>query len=194
MPCGSRPSIAALTRSGARKASEIVMLIFRALQFSRLAMLSAFAVGSAMSSPSQRRPRAIAATNRARVSERIGRACSGRIPSGKRISRRRLAGVFCHGTSRVLGGSARWMTNRSGWTSTRATRVWTRPRSSQGQQDIEGQASHRGCGVELLGDRHKRHIMLVEEFDQFGKIRQRPGQPVDLVDDNDINLAGPHIA
>jgi short-subunit dehydrogenase len=46
-------TIAALTRSGARKASEVVMLIFRALQFSRL---SALAVGSAMSSPNQRRP------------------------------------------------------------------------------------------------------------------------------------------
>ena len=71
--------MAALTRSGARKASEIVMLIFRALQFSRVAMLSALAVGSAMSSSSQRRPRAIDATNLARVSERIGRTCSGRI-------------------------------------------------------------------------------------------------------------------
>ena len=95
MPWGSRPSMAALTKSGARKASEIVMLIFRALQFSRFAMLSALGVGSAMISSSQRRPRAIAATNLARVSERIGRTCSGRIPSGRRISRRRLAGVFC---------------------------------------------------------------------------------------------------
>ena len=50
MPCGSRPSIAALTRSGARKASEIVMLTLRTLQSSRVAMLAAFAVGSAMSS------------------------------------------------------------------------------------------------------------------------------------------------
>jgi hypothetical protein len=40
MPCGSRPSMAALMRSGARKASEIVMLTFRALQLSRFAMLS----------------------------------------------------------------------------------------------------------------------------------------------------------
>jgi len=107
MPWGSLPSMAALTRSGARKASEIVMLIFRVLQFSRFAMLSALAVGSATSSSSQRRPRAIAATSLARVSERIGRACSGRIPSGRRISRRRLAGVFRQGTARVLGGSAR---------------------------------------------------------------------------------------
>jgi hypothetical protein len=78
--------MAALTRSGARKASEMVILIFRVLQFSRLAMPSTLAVGSAMSSSRQRRPRAIAATNLARVSERIGRACSGWIPSGKRIS------------------------------------------------------------------------------------------------------------
>ena len=76
MPWGSRPPIAALTRSGARKASEIVMLILRALQFSRLAMLSALAVASAMSSPSQRRPRAMDATNLARVFGRIGRASS----------------------------------------------------------------------------------------------------------------------
>ena len=62
--------MAALTRSGARKASEIAMLTFRALQFSRLAMVSALAVGSAISSSSQRRPRAIAATNVTRVSER----------------------------------------------------------------------------------------------------------------------------
>jgi hypothetical protein len=48
--------MAALTRSGVRKASEIVMLIFGALQFSRLAVLSALAVGSAISSSSQRRP------------------------------------------------------------------------------------------------------------------------------------------
>jgi hypothetical protein len=45
MPCGSRPSIAALMRSGARKASEIVMLTLRTLQPSRVAMLAAFAVG-----------------------------------------------------------------------------------------------------------------------------------------------------
>jgi hypothetical protein len=35
--------MAALTRSGARKASEIIMLTFRTLQFSRLAMISVVA-------------------------------------------------------------------------------------------------------------------------------------------------------
>jgi hypothetical protein len=83
--------------------------------------LSAFAVESAMSSSSQRRPRAIAATNLARVSERIGRTCSGRIPSGRRISRRRFAVIFRQGTARVFVGSPSWMINWSCWTSTRET-------------------------------------------------------------------------
>ena len=42
MPRGSRPSMAALTRSGARKASEIVMLTLRTLQ--PLALRDAFDV------------------------------------------------------------------------------------------------------------------------------------------------------
>jgi hypothetical protein len=59
------------------------------LQTSRLtrsAMLSVVAVSSARSSSSQRRPRAIDATTVARFSERIGRACCGDIPSGRRIA------------------------------------------------------------------------------------------------------------
>src|SRR4051812_40875197 len=57
MPRGRRPSIAAFTRSGARNASEIVLLIFRGLQRSVLAMLSVVTFGSAIISSSQRRPR-----------------------------------------------------------------------------------------------------------------------------------------
>jgi hypothetical protein len=59
MPCGKRPSIAAVTRSGARKESEIVMLTLRTLQRSRLAMLSALTFASAIISASQRRPQAL---------------------------------------------------------------------------------------------------------------------------------------
>ena len=65
--------MAALTRSGERKASEIVMLTLRTLQFSRFAMLSVVFDGSVVSSSSQWRPRAMAATNVARVSERTDR-------------------------------------------------------------------------------------------------------------------------
>ena len=61
---------------------RFLMLTLRALHPSRLAMLSAVAFGLVVSSSSQRRPRAIDATNVARFSERIGRSCCGRIPSG----------------------------------------------------------------------------------------------------------------
>ena len=98
MPRGSRPSMAALTRSGARKASETVMLTWRTLHRSRFAMLSASAFAPVTSSSSQWRPRAIDATKVARVSDRIGRACCGVSPTGARTSRRRVNGVLCHGT------------------------------------------------------------------------------------------------
>jgi hypothetical protein len=52
------------------------------------------AVTLVASSSSQRRPRAIDATNVARVSDRIGRAFCCKVPSGRRISRRRVAGAL----------------------------------------------------------------------------------------------------
>src|SRR5271165_582858 len=35
--------------------------------------------------------------------------------------------------------------------------------------------------------------MLVKEFDQLGEIGERPGQPVDLVDHDDVHFAGPDL-
>ena len=35
--------------------------------------------------------------------------------------------------------------------------------------------------------------MLVEQLDQLGEICEGPGQPVDLVDHYDVDLAGPEI-
>ena len=99
IPCGSRPSMAAFARSGARKANEIVMLTLRTLHPSRSAMLSVLAAGSVVSSSSHRRPRAIDATRSARFSERIGRMFCDASDSGTRISRRRVDGILRHGTS-----------------------------------------------------------------------------------------------
>src|SRR6266436_7219747 len=62
MPRGSRPLTAAFTRSGARNASEIVILACRMLHFSRAAMCSTLVTVPATISSSQRRPRAIAVT------------------------------------------------------------------------------------------------------------------------------------
>ena len=35
--------------------------------------------------------------------------------------------------------------------------------------------------------------MLVEDLDDLGEVGQRPGQPVDLVDDHHVDLARAHI-
>ena len=112
MPRGNRPSTAAFTSSGARKASEIVILTCRMLHFSRAAICSTLVTVPAMISSSQRRPRAMEATSVTRVSARIGRRSSEDTEAGTMISRRRFIGVFFHGTrktsrslSTALGGS-----------------------------------------------------------------------------------------
>src|SRR5262245_21605943 len=38
------------------------------------------------------------------------------------------------------------------------------------QQDIEGEATHRGCCVELLSDRDERHAMGLKQLDQLGEV------------------------
>src|SRR5271155_2913551 len=63
----------------------------------------------------------------------------------------------------------------------------------KGQQHIERQPPHRARRVELLRHRDERHSLGVEEFDQPGKIGERAGQPVDLVDDHDVDPAGSDI-
>jgi hypothetical protein len=45
----------------------------------------------------------------------------------------------------------------------------------------------------MLGHRDERHSLGVEEFDQPGKIGERAGEPVNLVDDDDVDPAGPDI-
>ena len=57
----------------------------------------------------------------------------------------------------------------------------------EGQQNNQGQAPHRGCRVELLRDRNERGALGIKNLDDLGKIGERTGQPVDLVDDHDID-------
>src|SRR3984893_16291836 len=63
----------------------------------------------------------------------------------------------------------------------------------KGQQNIESPARHRAPRVELLRHRDERHSLGVEEFDQPSKIGERAGQPVDLIDDHDVDPAGPDV-
>src|SRR5260370_30922248 len=52
---------------------------------------------------------------------------------------------------------------------------------SEGEQHIERQPPHRAGGIELLGHRHERHAVGVEDLDHLGEVGERAGQPVDLV-------------
>ena len=63
----------------------------------------------------------------------------------------------------------------------------------KGQEHVERQPAHGGRGIELLGDRDKRHAVGIEQFDQLGEVRQRPSQTVDLVDDDDVDLPGADV-
>jgi hypothetical protein len=97
MPRGRRPSTAALTRLGARKASEMVILTCRVLHFSRAQSSAIVVTRPKTTSSSHRRPRAMAPTRRARRSN-----CSGRVSlrdalCGSRIWRDFLDGGFCQG-------------------------------------------------------------------------------------------------
>jgi hypothetical protein len=57
----------------------------------------------------------------------------------------------------------------------------------EGQQNVEGQPSHRGRRVELLRHRNERCALGVEDLDDLGKVGERAGQPVDLVDNHDVD-------
>jgi len=50
-----------------------------------------------------------------------------------------------------------------------------------------------GGGVELLGHRHEGDAVGIEQLHQLGKVRERAGQPVDLVDNHNINPAVPDV-
>ena len=58
------------------------------------------------------------------------------------------------------------------------------------QQNVQGQPSHRGRRIERLGDGDERGLGAVEDVDDLGEVGQRPGQPVDLVDDYDVDPPG----
>ncbi len=57
------------------------------------------------------------------------------------------------------------------------------------QQHVQHQPPHRRGCVELLRDRHERHVITLEHLDHLGEVRQAARQPVDLVDHDDIDQA-----
>ena len=71
--------------------------------------------------------------------------------------------------------------------------VTSRSNWANRQQHVQRQPAHaRGC-IERLGDADEADPVAVEQFDHAGKIGQRTGQPVDLVDHHHINLVSRDI-
>src|SRR6202171_4463733 len=97
MPRGRRAFTAALTRLGARKASEMVILSCRTLHFSRAQSSATVVTRPETPSSSHRRPRAMALTRRARRSNCSGRTSRRGALCGSRIWRDLLDGGFCQG-------------------------------------------------------------------------------------------------
>ena len=64
----------------------------------------------------------------------------------------------------------------------------------EAEQDVERQPAHAGGGVELLGDRDEGHLVPLERLDQLGEVHQRAAEPVDLVDDDDVDQPGLDVA
>ena len=97
MPRGRRPSTTALTRSGARKASEMVILTCRTLHFSRAQSSATVVTRPETTSSSHWRPRAMALTRRARRSNCSGRTSLRDALCGSNIRRDLLDGGLCQG-------------------------------------------------------------------------------------------------
>jgi hypothetical protein len=60
----------------------------------------------------------------------------------------------------------------------------------EGEEDIEGQSTHGRGGVELLGHRDEGDLMGIEDLDDLGEVGQRPGEAIDLVDHDHVDLPG----
>src|ERR1039458_51852 len=58
----------------------------------------------------------------------------------------------------------------------------------EGEQNIEGQPSHRSRGVELLGDGYHRDSACFQSFHDLGKVRKAASQAIDLIDHDSVDL------
>ena len=64
----------------------------------------------------------------------------------------------------------------------------------EGQEHVQCQAAHAGRGVEGLGDADEAGPAAIEDLDHACEVGQGPGQAVNLVDDDDVDLAGLDVA
>src|SRR5438874_811334 len=65
--------------------------------------------------------------------------------------------------------------------------IASRSNCANGEQYVERETAHRGGGVELLGNSDERHCLGVKQLDHPGKVGERAGQPVHLVDHHHVD-------
>ena len=53
-----------------------------------------------------------------------------------------------------------------------------------GKEDVQGQPAHGVGGIELLGDGDEGDLVLLEDCHEPGKVQQRAGKAIELVDDH----------
>lgn len=54
---------------------------------------------------------------------------------------------------------------------------------------LKHQPTHRGGRVDLQGDGAEADAVAIKHIDHPGEVRQRARQPVDLINNHDVNLA-----
>jgi len=63
----------------------------------------------------------------------------------------------------------------------------------EGEQDVERQPPHRGRGVERLGNADECDMVAIEHLDKLGEVHQSAAEPVDLVDNDDVDQSSRDI-
>src|SRR4051812_32357336 len=56
-------------------------------------------------------------------------------------------------------------------------------------EDIEGHAAHGILRIKGLGDRHEGNAVAFKQLDQVEEVQHGAGKAVDLVNDDDVDLA-----
>src|SRR6267154_915458 len=70
---------------------------------------------------------------------------------------------------------------------------WSLLRGTEGSNPSPSTGESRANLTSSISDRNKGSALGVEDLDDLGKIRKRAGQPVDLVDDYDVDPSRHYI-
>jgi hypothetical protein len=61
------------------------------------------------------------------------------------------------------------------------------------QQDVQGQATHRACGIKLLGYGDEGYFASIEPFNDPGKICKGAGKTINFINNQGVYFAGINV-